>query len=466
MTEMSLRGITSCDVLVVGAGQAGLCAAVAAAQRGARVVVLEKRPVMGGSTAISSGLTAYAGTDEQAAAGIADSVELLRQDILDTGKHRSDAALVDAYCREQLATYRWLKSLGVKYGSVHAASGQSVPRSHSTNPSTMIDTLARRAGELGVRIICQSRAMQLLTEASEVVGVQVERHGSLTEIRAGAVVLASGGFSRNPELLERFVPHLSAALPGGSPGSEGDGLLMAWAVGADFRDTPYIKGTFGIYAEPDPRESGTGILAVYKGAIAVNADGRRFVDESIPYKEIGDACLAQRGAVAYQIFDRAVMDEEDPSVDIYWFSGRLATGLLRTAGTIDDLAAQIGVPAGELTRTVEAYNAAARGERPDELGRTTLCGGYGVPAPLATPPYYAHPSATVVLATYCGLTVKPGGSVLNVFGEQIDGLYAAGEIAGGFHGAGYVTGTSVGKAGVFGRLAGLSAAGYAVTRSG
>lgn len=461
MTETTLNDITPCDVLVIGAGQAGLCAALAATQAGARVAVLEKLPLPGGSTAMSSGLSAYAGTDEQAAAGIADSVELLRKDILATGKYHCDEAMVDAYCREQLATYRWLKDLGVRYESVHAASGQSVPRSHSTNPSAMIDTLARRARELGVPIIMQARAAQLLTEAGRVVGAQVERHGSLTDVHAGSVVLASGGFSRNAELLDRFVPQMAKALPGGSRGSEGDGLLMAWAIGADFKDTPYIKGTFGIYPEVDPRESGTGILAVYKGAIAVNTAGRRFVNESIPYKETGDACLAQPSALAYQVFDQTVMDRDDPAVEIYWFSGRLATGLLQTADTLDGLAEKIGVPPAELTRTVETYNAAARGERPDEHGRTTLVGGYGTPAPLDKPPFYAHPSTAVVLATYCGLTVTPDGNVRNVFGEEIDGLYAAGEITGGFHGAGYVTGTSVGKAGIFGRLAGQAAARHA-----
>jgi fumarate reductase flavoprotein subunit len=461
MTETSSNGTRSPDVLVIGAGQAGLCAALSAAQQGATVTILEKRSLPGGSTALSSGLSAYAGTDEQAEAGVADSVELLKKDILETGKHKNDEALVDAYCREQLTTYRWLKSLGVRYGEPHAASGQTVPRSHGTDPSVMIDTLARRAREAGVTLVTQARATQLLTENGKVTGVQVERHGSLTDVRAGAVVLASGGFSRNPELLERFAPQMAKALPGGSPGAEGDGLLMAWAIGADFKDTPYIKGTFGIYSEPDPRESGTGILAVYKGAIAVNSDGRRFANESLPYKEIGDACLAQPGALGYQIFDQRVMDADDPSVEIYWFSGRLATGLLLKADTLEELAEQIGVAARELVRTVAAYNAAARGEHPDEQSRTTLTGGYGTPFPLDHPPYYAHPSTTVVLATYCGLTITPETNVVNVFGEVIDGLYAAGELTGGLHGAGYVTGTSVGKAGIFGRLAGLAAASYA-----
>ena len=462
-TTQLLAEVGRPDVLVLGAGQAGLTAAVAAAQQGARVLLLEKRDIIGGSTAMSSGLTAYAGTDEQRALGIEDSVEALRQDILETGRFKNDVQLVDAYCREQLTTYRWLKDLGVRYGAVHAASGQSVPRSHSTDPSTMVDTLLRRALELGVRIAYEVRAFELLTEERRVVGVRAEIHGSLHEIEAAAVVLATGGFSRNPELLDRFVPQMVDAIHGGAPGSEGDGLLMGWRLGADFRDMPYIKGTFGITPGDEPRESGTGILAVYKGAIAVNLDGRRFVDESLPYKVLGDACLAQPDSVAYQVFDQQVMDREDASVEIYWFSGRLATGLLLRADTLDELAALIGIPAAALRDTVDRYNAAARGDVDDELGRSHLSGRVGTPTPLDTPPYYAHLSGTSVLATYCGLTVDAQTHVIDVYGEAIPGLYAAGEITGGFHGNGYVTGTSVGKAGVFGRLAGLAAAAYAAT---
>jgi fumarate reductase flavoprotein subunit len=251
------------------------------------------------------------------------------------------------------------------------------------------------------------------------------------------------------------------AIHGGAPGSEGDGLLMAWKAGADFRDTPYVKGTFGIYPGDDPREGGTGILAVYKGAIAVNLEGRRFVDESLPYKAIGDACLAQPGHLAWQVFDQRTMDKDDPEVHIYWFSGRLATGLLEVADTLEELAALIEVPADALLATVASYNAAVRGERADEFGRTSMSGTPEPPTEIVRGPFYAHLSGTSVLATYCGLTVDPGTQVLDVYGEPIPGLFAAGEVTGGFHGAGYVTGTSVGKAGVFGRLAGIAAAAHA-----
>ncbi|MET9385875.1 FAD-dependent oxidoreductase [Streptomyces sp. NPDC002928] len=441
------------DVAVVGAGLAGLTAAVAAAEAGARVVICEKQPEIGGSTVLSAGLSAFAGTDEQVADGVADDVEVLRRDLLETGQHRNDPALVDTYCAEQLATYRWLRGMGIVYGEVHAASGQSVPRSHPTDTRVLVRTLLERARELGADFLPGTAARRLLVEDGQVVGIATDGG----KLAARAVVLASGGFSRNPELLTRFAPQMERALRGGGAGSTGDGLLMAWKAGAGVTDTPYIKGTFGIHPDPGGAEGGTGILAVYKGAIAVNGSGRRFIDESLPYKVIGDACLAQNGGIAHQIFDARVMALSDAGVPIYDFAARRDNGLLLQADTLEELAKQLDIPADALTATVTQYNTAIEQGTPDHLGRRTLSGRVGTPTPIATAPFYAHPSTAVVLATYCGLTIDPRTRVLDVYGEAIPGLYAAGEITGGLHGAGYVTGTSIGKAAIFGRIAGLSA---------
>lgn len=446
------------DVIVLGAGQAGLTAAIAATEQGCSVLILERQDYAGGSTAMSSGLTAYACTPEQEALGIQDSLDLLREDILATGHYRNDPDLVEEYCQRQQETYAWLTGMGVVYGHIHAASGQSVPRSHPTNPSTMIDVLLAQALANGAVIQYRTRAIELMYDLEQVKGVVAECNGRISEFPARAVVIATGGFSRNRELLEKFVPHMAPAVKGGAPGSQGDGLLMAWKIGADFRDTPFVKGTFGIYPGDDPRESGTGILAVYKGAIAVNNEGHRFIREDLPYKVLGDACLQQPGHTAYQIFDKDVMASEDVDVDIYSFSGRLATGLVRSAPSIRELADLIGIPSTNLEETVLEYNEVAAGLKSDPLGRQHLSGAVGKLKPLDSPPYYAHWSTSSVLATYCGLTIDPATRVLDVHGSPIPGLYAAGEVTGGFHGDGYVTGTSIGKAGVFGRLAGMTAA--------
>ncbi|HYF72678.1 MAG TPA: FAD-dependent oxidoreductase, partial [Nocardioides sp.] len=307
-------------VLVLGSGLAGCAALLAAAEAGQYAVMLEKTDAIGGSTVRSAGLSAYAGTDEQAAQGIADSTELLRKDLLETGRHRNDEALVDLYCAHQLDTYEWLKAQGVRYGEVHAASGQSVPRSHPTDTTAMITMLLKAAGLLGARLLTGTAARRLLREGGRVVGVEVDGPHGPHRIDADAVVVATGGFSQSPELLTRFAPQMEHALRAGGPGCTGDGLLMAWQLGAGVVDTPYVKGTYGIYHRPHPDEDGTGILAVYKGAVAVNREGRRFVDESLPYKEIGDAALAQPGVTTWQVFDARVMAASNDEVPIYEFA--------------------------------------------------------------------------------------------------------------------------------------------------
>jgi fumarate reductase flavoprotein subunit len=446
-------------VLVLGGGMAGACALLAAAEAGRYAVLLEKTDAFGGSTVRSAGLSAFVRTDEQCEQGIDDSVELLRRDLLSVGGGAADEALVDLYCKRQLGTYRWLKGHGVRYGHIHAASGQSAPRSHPSDTTATLRALFTAAGRLGARLVTGAAVVRLLHDGSRVTGVLVERDGQRREVLADAVVVATGGFSRDRAMLERFAPQMAQALLAGGEGNHGDGLLMAMKLGAGVRDLPFVKGTYGIYHEPHPDEDGTGILAVYKGAIAVNRAGRRFVDESIPYKALGDASLAQPTAHSWQVFDAEVMAASNDEVPIYDFAGRERAGMLETADTIEELAARLGTEPGVLEVTVEDYNGRiARGE-PDAFGRVHLVGGVGRRQPIDTPPFYAQLSGTVVLATYCGVTVDTSMRVLDVFGEPIERLYAAGEVVGGFHGAGYMTGTSIGKSAIFGRVAGTAAAG-------
>jgi fumarate reductase flavoprotein subunit len=455
--DVASADVVSADVVIAGGGMAGLAALLTAVEAGADALLLERGNDLGGSTVLSSGLLAFAGTAEQAAAGITDSADLLRRDLLTAGRDRNCAELVEAYCEHQLDTYRWLAARGTVFGHPHAASGQSVPRSHPIDTNAAIQGLAKRARAAGGRIVVAARARRLLTEGGRVTGVAADSGDGRLEVRAAATVLATGGFSRSGELMTRFAPGMGKALRHGGAGSTGDGLLMACKLGAGLADLPYVKGTFGIFPWPSAGEEGTGILAVYKGAIAVNGFGMRFVNESLPYKEIGDACLAQPGEIAFQVFDAAVLAASDAGVPIYDFRKRITNRQVQQADTIAGLADKLGVPPGSLAKTVTEYNARITVGQPDPLGRETLSGGVGTPVPLVTPPFYGFPSATVVLATYAGITIDGNARVLDVYGDPVPGLYAAGEVTGGLHGAGYVTGTSIGKSAIFGRLAGAAA---------
>lgn len=456
-----MTSVVHTELLVVGGGLAGFCAALVAAEVGIDVLLIEKMDDTGGSSAMSGGCLAFAGTDLQAAQGVADSAELLEQDLIEVGQHEADPALVRAYVEHQLATYAWLKRQGVRFSPViETSSGQSVPRVHTVDPADTVRTLRARALDSGrVQLRTGTRALRLLraSETAPVHGVRaVGTEGEFEIHTTRGVLLASGGFCRNGELVHRFAPHYANAVFVGGEGNVGDGLLMAWKLGADLRDMAYIKGTYGKH--PVDELNHHSCLAVYKGAIAVNEHGKRFVDESISYKLLGDAVMAQPLHTSYQIFDQPIFESGDDRVRILDFGRRMEEGLIVSADTLEDLARQIEIPFETLKATVDRYNAGVNaGEDPD-FGRRHLVHHHGELVRIETGPFYAYPSTAAVFGTYCGLRVDAAMRVIDVFGAPIAGLYAAGEVMGGFHGGAYMTGSALGKAAVFGRIAARTAA--------
>ncbi|MFT3820890.1 MAG: FAD-dependent oxidoreductase [Rubrivivax sp.] len=452
------------DLIVVGAGMAGHCAALAGAEAGARVLLLEKMPQHGGSTAMCGGAFAFAGTDEQRTKGIADGPQRLEDDLIAAGGGFSDRALVHAYAQQQLGAYRWLRALGIAFDSVSLSGSQSVPRNHSTDPRAALALLHARVRERGVEFRANAAVKRLLTvgddDARRVAGVELADGSTL--IARGGVILATGGFSRAADLVARFAPGLSAARPMGGEGNTGDGLRMAWALGADLLDMGQAKGTFG--APVDAPRAGHEdraprlVSAMYRGAIVVNRAGRRFVDESVSYKLIGDRCLQQDGALAFQVFDQSVMDQSSPLPSVADYRAAFDAGLIRRAPTLPALAAELGIAAPGLLATVDRYNRACRGETDDEWSRRSLSTGFGRPTPVERAPFYGIACTTGLTSTYCGLRTDTAARVIDVFGRVIPGLYAVGELVGGFHGAAYMSGSSLGKGCVFGRIAAAHAA--------
>jgi fumarate reductase flavoprotein subunit len=448
------------QLLVVGGGAAGFSAALEAAERGVSVLLIEKTAEIGGSSAMSGGCLAFAGTDLQQAEGVEDSDELLRQDLIEVGQHDNDPAVVDTYVRHQLDTYAWLKQHGVQFSpSLESSSGQSVPRVHTVDPADMVRLLAARCEATDkVKVHFGTRAIRLLraSETSPVTGVLAQGpDGEIAIESAHGVVLASGGFNQDAELVHRFSPQYAEAVFVGGAGNTGDGLRMAWKLGADVRDMAYIKGTFGKH--PTDTHNNHSCLCVYKGAIAVNQDGRRFVDESISYKLLGDAVMAQPYHTGYQIFDQPIFEAGDDRVRILDFRRRMEEGLMIRADTLEALARQIEVPYETLKDTVDRYNGYVDAGHDPEFGREALVHHHGKLRRIETGPFYAYPSTAAVFGTYCGLRIDADMRIVDVFGEPIAGLYGAGEVAGGFHGGAYMTGSALGKAVVFGRVAARTA---------
>lgn len=445
------------DVIVIGGGAAGWSAALAAAETGASITLFEKLPESGGSSALSGGCLALAGTDLQAEHGIKDSPDLLFKDLVEVGQGVNDAELIRTYCDAQLAAYDWLKAAGVTFSPViEAASGQSVPRVHTFDPADTVRALKAAAERTGIVTYRPDTPVDslILETSRRVTGVRL-CNGETVEATK-AVIIASGGFAKNPEMLDQYAPRYAEAVFVAGAGSQGDGLRMATALGAALRDMDYVKGTFGKH--PTDETNDHSLQAVYKGAIAVNQDGRRFVNESISYKLLGDAVMAQPWHTGYQIMDQGIFDTGDDRVRILDFGRRLEEGLFYVGDSLEELAIQIEIKPDTLIDTVNRYNGYVDVGHDAEFGRTHLVHQHGALRRIETAPFYAYPSTAVVFGTYCGLRIDSQAHVLREDGSAIEGLFAAGEVTGGFHGAAYMTGSALGKAIVFGRIAGTEAA--------
>jgi fumarate reductase flavoprotein subunit len=451
----------SADVVIAGGGGGGLVAASILAQNGVSVILLEKEATTGGSSAICGGQIALAGTDMQKAKGIEDSPELLVKDLLEVGGHLNNVSLVNAYAANQLELYAWLKKTGATFLTISAGSGQSVPRGHVVDPGAHLKLLRQTALAAGVKIMDMTPADRLVYDEAnkKVVGV-IGKNRANREVSFQAttgVVLATGGYARDKGLLALFTPPMKNAAAICGLGSTGDGTRMAWANGAGLADVAYVKSTFGF--RPGAVSIITDFAYVYyKGAMMVNQEGKRFVNESISYKLLGDAVSMQTGGYAYQIYDEPIRQHalEDALGAGNPSELEKTPGAIVKANSIAELAGLIGVKPDVLAQTVAEYNTnAAQGADP-LFGRVALSGNFGKPTEIKTAPFYAFKSIGVILGTYAGVTINDRAQVTDVFGDIIPGLYAVGEVTGGFHGGAYMTGSAFGKTQVFGLIAAKS----------
>jgi fumarate reductase flavoprotein subunit len=453
---------TSTDVVVVGAGLAGYAAAIAAAEGGADVLLLEKTSEPGGSSLMSGGSFAFAGTPLQREKGVEDGAELLYADLVDSSGHEDDT-LIRVFVDNQLESYEWLEGQGLVFSTLSHSGGQSVPRSHGLDIKSGFAGLQARAGEFENLVVRSTSGVRVVNaRAGRVTGVSFATDAQVAddpEISAAAVVLATGGFSRSERLIRTFTPRLLNARRMGGEGNTGDGILMGMALGADLSDIGDVKATFGVSAELDSMPAAATLLnSLYRGGILLNLDGRRFVDESISYKLISDFCLNQPQGLGLQIFDQKVMDQTIPGKLVNDYAGAQEAGYLVKAATLGELATQVGLEPDALEKAVEDYNLGVREGRDPEFGRSSLSAGYGERTQVDTAPYYGYWSVAGVTSTYGGLKVNADMRVQHVLDKGIEGLYAAGEIIGGFHGNSYVSGSSLSKSVIFGRIAGRNAA--------
>ena len=489
------------DVVVVGAGGAGMTAAITAAAEGKSVVILESQSMVGGNSVRATGgmnagktvyqdenefgesagvektlktaaekyadnetITALAKTvSEQWAAyqanptGYFDSVELMELDTMIGGKGINDPELVETLCANSADAIDWLDEHGITLHNFSSFGGASVKRIHRpvnaegktvSVGSYMIPLLQENCEKAGVKMMLDTTATEILTDANgAAVGVKATgASGETVTVNAKAVVLASGGFGANLDMVVKYKPELKGFMTTNAPGIQGQGIEMAQAIGAATVDMDQIQ------IHPTV-EANTAALITEglrgDGAILINEEGQRFIDEVGTRDVVSAAEIAQTGSYSWLVVDQAMVDASSV------IQGYIKKGYTVTGATYEELGKAMGVDAAAFAETMEKWNGYVEAKNDPDFGRTSFAN------PLNTAPYYAVKVTAGVHHTMGGLKINANTEVLNEKGEVIPGLFAAGEVTGGVHGANRLGGNAVADFTVFGRIAGAAASDYA-----
>ena len=489
------------DVVVVGAGGAGMTAAITAAAEGKTVVILESQSMVGGNSVRATGgmnagktvyqdenefgesagvektlktaaekyadnetITALAKTvSEQWAAyqanptGYFDSVELMELDTMIGGKGINDPELVETLCANSADAIDWLDEHGITLHNVSSFGGASVKRIHRpvnaegktvSVGSYMIPLLQENCEKAGVKMMLDTTATEILTDANgAAVGVKATgASGETVTVNAKAVVLATGGFGANLDMVVKYKPELKGFMTTNAAGIQGQGIEMAEAIGAATVDMDQIQ------IHPTV-EANTAALITEglrgDGAILINEEGQRFIDEVGTRDVVSAAEIAQTGSYSWLVVDQAMADASSV------IQGYIKKGYTVTGATYEELGKAMGVDAAAFAETMEKWNGYVEAKNDPDFGRTSFAN------PLNTAPYYAVKVTAGVHHTMGGLKINANTEVLNEKGEVIPGLFAAGEVTGGVHGANRLGGNAVADFTVFGRIAGAAASDYA-----
>lgn len=446
------------DIVVVGAGTAGLPAACIAADAKAKVCVLELLPYTAPSLSLINVGPSFAGTDIQKKLGINDSPEEYYKDGVELGKGNPE--LWRVFADNQLDTYHWCQEIGMELGKdgMFSPPGHRIMRSYWKKGSEMTRALEKAAKEKGVDIKFSHRATRLIADPStrRVLGLKVKvKDKEEQNFKANkAVILATGGFGRNPELVGEYGPYFLNWLPTMCHGHLGDGLKMALEQGAG---TAHIgRAVSGSFAVDVDSKSGIMDFVGYAGGIFVNIDGKRFADEGMRIKFYGlvsEEGMKQPGHVWFAIIDDKMKKTT------------LRPAMMHKAkpvqsDTLEDLANKMGINPTGLKATVEKYNRDIDTLGYDtEFDRRTQEGCEGKPIKLDTPPFYGYRCTGSTSSFKGGIKINTKMQVVNQYGEVIPSLYAAGELTGGLWGndSTYLPGTMVTAAMAFGRVAARNA---------
>lgn len=439
------------DVVVVGGGGAGLSAAIAAREKGAEVVLVEKMLMLGGNTNYATAGINAANTKLQKKLGIEDNAELFYKDTMKGGKNVNNPELVKKLTADSANIIDWLTERGADLSEVVFTGGQSAKRTHRPTGGqavgpVIVDALAETAEKDGIDVRTESEVTKLIKTGDKVTGVEVKHKGETYNITAKAVVMATGGFGANAKMVAEYKPSLEGFGSTNSPAITGDGIKMVKAAGGDLVDMTEIQ------THPTVVHKKTAMITEAvrgEGAILINREGKRFVSELETRDVVSKAELEQTGKSAFLVFDQEVREK------LGAINGYVRKGFTVEGATVEELAGKIGVDAKGLVETMAKYNGYVKAGEDKDFGKTAL------PRELVKAPFYAIEVSPAVHHTMGGVRINTNAEVLTADGKVIPGLFAAGEITGGVHGANRIGGNAVTDITVYGKTAGENAADFA-----
>ena len=443
---------TSCDIVVIGAGGAGLSAATQAASMGAHVIVLEKQGIIGGNTNYSTGGLNAAETSVQKKLGIADSKKSHYDDTMAGGYFLNDPSLVETLVNKAAAAVDWLISLGADLSNVGQLAGSSQKRTHRPDGGAAIGphlmaVLSKAVKSENISVRTRNTVTALTEQNGKVTGVKVSTPTGTYTIKAKAVIIATGGFGANLSMVAQYRPEFKDFNTSNHYGATGDAFEWVSSLDVPLVDMDQIQihptGEIGSHLLITEAVRGN-------GAILVNHDGVRFANEMQTRDKLSEAILAQTGKSAFLIFDQSVR-ESLAAIENY-----SQQGLLTTAGSASDLAQTLKLPVSTFVETMDKYQEYQTTGEDLEFGRKED----EMPQPLTQAPFYAIEVEPVLHHTMGGIKINSNAEVVNKSGNPVPGLYAAGEVTGGVHGGNRLGGNAVADIIVFGQIAGTSAVNY------
>lgn len=444
------RAPKSYDVVVVGSGGAGLAAAIQAHDEGASVLIVEKMPTIGGNTIKASAGMNAAETRFQRVKGIQDSKELFYAETLKGGGNKNNPELLQRFVENAPEAIEWLARRGIMLNDITTTGGMSIDRTHRPRDGSavggyLISGLVRNVNKRGIDVMLDTEVDEILFDGGEVRGVRLlTDEKEVITVQTKSVVVATGGFSANSQMVVKYRPDLEGFVTTNHKGATGGGIALLERIGANTVDMGEIQ------IHPTVEQNTSYLISESirgGGAILVNQQGERFYNEMSTRDKVSAAIIALPEHYAYIVFDEHVR-AKNRAADEY-----IAKGLVTSASSPRELAATLGLEEDAFLATLERYNGFVAKQHDDDFGRTTA-----LRAPINEGPFHAIRIAPGVHHTMGGVTVNTRTEVLNARQQVIPGAFAAGEVVGGIHGGNRIGGNAVADIIIFGTLAGHQAA--------